>query len=85
MEIGFTLDLSGFPGYSDELPEVFYHTFKGDHDNGVHHVEFFMTLDLDYGIKEEEDIYVRSFVLHLGGKALAWFVGLNKGTISSFA
>ena len=28
---------------------------------------------------------MRSFVLHLGGKALAWFVGLDKGTISSFA
>ena len=28
---------------------------------------------------------MRSFVLHLGGKALGWFVGLNKGMISSFA
>ena len=33
MEIGFTpLDLSAFPGYSDELPQVFQHAFKGDHD-----------------------------------------------------
>ena len=28
---------------------------------------------------------MRSFVLHLGGKALPWFVGLDKGTILSFA
>ena len=28
---------------------------------------------------------MRSFVLHLGRKALAWFVGLDKGTISTFA
>ena len=28
---------------------------------------------------------MRSFVLHLGGKALAWFVGLDKGMIPSFA
>ena len=27
---------------------------------------------------------MRSFVLHLGEKALAWFVGLDKGMISSF-
>ena len=40
MEIGFTpLDLSRFPGYSDDLPEVFWHAFKSDHDNVVHHVE----------------------------------------------
>ena len=51
----------------------------------MHHVEWFMTLASEYGIKEEEDVYMRSFFLHLGGKALAWFVGLNKGTISSFA
>ena len=43
-----------------------------------------MTLASEYGIKEE-DVYMRSFVLHLGGKALAWFMGLDKGTISSFA
>ena len=42
-----------------------------------------MTLAPEYCIKEE-DVYMRSFVLHLGGKALAWFVGLDKGTISSF-
>ena len=28
---------------------------------------------------------MRSFVLRLGGKAISWFVGLDKGTISSFA
>ena len=28
---------------------------------------------------------MRSFVLQLGGKAFAWFVSLDKGTISSFA
>ena len=44
-----------------------------------------MTIASKYGIKEEEDVYMRSFVLHLGGKALAWFMGLDKGTISSFA
>ena len=44
-----------------------------------------MTMDSEYGIKEEEDVYMRSFVLHLGGKALAWFAGLDKGNISSFA
>ena len=44
-----------------------------------------MTLASKYGIKEEEDVYMRSFVLHLGGKAISWFVGLDKGTISSFA
>ena len=27
---------------------------------------------------------MRSFVLHMGGKALTWFMGLDKGTISSF-
>ena len=37
-----------------------------------------MTMALEYGIKEEEDAYMRSFVVHLGGKALAWFVGLDK-------
>ena len=47
----------------------------------THHVEWVMTLASEYGIKEEEDVYMRSFVLHLGGKALAWFVGLDKGTI----
>ena len=45
MEIGFApLDISTFRGYSNELPEVFWHSFKGDHDNDVHHVEWFMTL-----------------------------------------
>ena len=72
------------PGYSNELPEVFWHAFKGDHDNATHHVEWFMTLALEYGIEEEEDVYMQSFVLHMGGMALAWFVGLDKGTISSF-
>ena len=38
----------------------------------------------EYCIKEEEDVYMWSFVLHLGGKVLAWFLGLDKGTISSF-
>ena len=28
---------------------------------------------------------MQSFLLHLGGKALDWFVGLDKGMISSFA
>ena len=50
----------------------------------MHHVEWFMTMASEYGIKEEEDVYMRSFVLHLGGKDLAWFVGLDKGTISTF-
>ena len=27
---------------------------------------------------------MRSFVLHLGGKGISWFVGLDKGMISSF-
>ena len=86
MEIGFTpLDLSSFPRYSDELPEAFWNAFKDYHDNYTHHVEWFMTLASEYGIKGKEDVYMRSFVLHLGGKALAWFVGLDKGTISSFA
>ena len=83
MEIGFApLDLSSFPGYSDELTEVFWHAFKGDHENSMHHVEWLMAMDSKYGIKEEEFVYMRSFVLHLGGKALAWFVGLNKRMIS---
>ena len=86
MEIGFApLNLSNSLGHSNELPEIFWHAFKGDHDNVVHHVEWFMTLAPEYGIKEEEDVYMRLFVLHLGGKTLAWFVGLDKGTISSFA
>ena len=86
MEIGFApLDLSNFSGYSDELPEIFWHAFKGEHENAAHHVEWFMTLALEYGIKEKKYFYMRSFVLHLGGKDLAWFVGLDKGTISSFA
>ena len=60
MEIGFApLDLSKFPGYSDELSETFWHAFKGDHDNVTRHVEWFMTLASEYGIKEEEDIYMR--------------------------
>ena len=45
IEIGFApLEISSFPGYSDELPEVFWHAFNGDHDNVVHHMEWFMTL-----------------------------------------
>ena len=53
MEISFTpLYLSAFLGYSDELLEVFWHSFKGDHDNVVHHVEQFMTIASKYGIKE---------------------------------
>ena len=45
MKIGFApLDLSNFLGYSDELPEIFWHAFKGDHDNVMHHVEWFMAL-----------------------------------------
>ena len=85
MEIGFApLQLLAFPGYSYELPEVLWHAFMGDHDNVMHHVEWFMTMASKYGIKEEEDVYMRSFVLHLGGKALAWFMGLDKWTISSF-
>ena len=79
-----SLNLSNFPGRLDELLEIFGHAFKGDHNNATHHFEWFMTLALKYGIKEE-DIYMRSFVLHLGGKALTWFVGLDKGMISSFA
>ena len=55
MEIGFTLDLSGFPGYSDELPKVFWHAFKCNHNNATHHVEWFMTMASKYGIKEEEE------------------------------
>ena len=52
MEIGFApLDLSTFPGYSDELPKVFWHAFKGDHNNYVHHVEWFITMASRYGIK----------------------------------
>ena len=35
-------------------------------------------------VLNKKNVYIRSFVLHLGGKALAWFVGLNKGTMSSF-
>ena len=59
MEIGFApLDLSTLPGYLDELPEVFWHAFKGDHNNSVHHVEWFMTMDSKYGIKEEEYVYM---------------------------
>ena len=54
MEIGFApLDLLAFPWYSDKLPKVFWHAFKGEHDNVVHHVEWFMTLALEYGLKEE--------------------------------
>ena len=34
MEIGFSpLDLSDFPRYSYQLPKVFFHSFKSDHDN----------------------------------------------------
>ena len=85
MEIGFApLNLSNFPGHSNELPEIFWYAFNGDHDNVMHHVEWFMTLASKYRIKEE-DVYMRSFVLHLGEKALTWFVGLDKGTIPSFA
>ena len=59
MEIGFTpLQLSSFPGYSDELSEVFWHAFKGDHDNATHHVEWFMMMASEYGIKEEEYVYI---------------------------
>ena len=62
IEIGFALlDLSSFLGYSDELPEALWHSFKGDHDNVGHHVECFMTMASEYGIKEEEDVYMRSF------------------------
>ena len=64
---------------------MFWHAFKGDHDNVMHHVEWFMTLAPKYGIKEEEDVYMRLFVLHMGGKVPSWFVCLDKGTISSFA
>ena len=85
MEIGFApLDLSDLQEYSNELPEVLWHAFKGDHDNVTHHVECFMTLASKYGIKEKEDVYMQSFVLHLGEKALSWFLCLDKGTISSF-
>ena len=59
MEIGFALlDLSSFPGYSYELPEVFWHASKSDHDNVTHHVEWFMTMASKYGIKEEEYVYM---------------------------
>ena len=59
MEIGFApLDLSAFPSYLDELPKVFWHAFKGDYDNVAHHVEWFMTMDSEYGIKEEEYVYL---------------------------
>ena len=52
MEIGFApLDLSAFLGYSDELQKAFWHIFKGYHDNSTHHVECFITLSLEYGIK----------------------------------
>ena len=45
MDIGFfPLDLLAFLGYSYELLEVFWHAFKGDHDNAAHHAEWFMTL-----------------------------------------
>ena len=85
IEIGFDpLDLSDFPGYSDELPKVLWHAFKGDHDNATHNVEWFMSLASEYGIKEKEYVGMRSFVLHLGGNSLVWFVCLDKGTISSF-
>ena len=43
-----------------------------------------MTLASEYGIKEEEYIYMRSFFLPLGGNSLIWFLGLDKGMISSF-
>ena len=86
IEFGFTLlDLSAFPRYSYELHEVFWNSFKDNHDNVAHHVEWFMTMASEYGIKEEEDVYMRSFVLHLGGKALTWFGSLDKGKISSFS
>ena len=66
MKIAFAhINLSKFPRHSDELLEIFWHAFKGDHDNVVHHVEWFMTLASEYGIKEEEDVYMRLFVLHL--------------------
>ena len=59
MEFGFApLDLSTFPSYSYELTEVFWHSFKGDHDNVVHHVEWFMNMASEYGIEEEEDVYM---------------------------
>ena len=46
MEIRFApLDLSAFPHYSDELPEVFWHAFKDDDDSVVHHVGWFITMD----------------------------------------
>ena len=52
MEIGFApLDLSTLPSYLDELLEVFWHAFKGDHNNSVHHVEWFITMASRYGIK----------------------------------
>ena len=52
MEIGFApLDLSAFLGYSDELQKAFWHIFKGDHDSATHHVEWFMTMASEYGIK----------------------------------
>ena len=55
MEIGFTpLDLSAFPGYSDELPKVFWHAFKGDHDNVLHNVEWFMTMHSEYVLKKKK-------------------------------
>ena len=45
MEIGFApLDLSAFLGNLDELPEAFWNSFKGDHDNVMHQLEWFMTL-----------------------------------------
>ena len=71
MEIGFApLDLSNFQGHSDELLEILWHAFKGDHDNVTHHVEWFMTLASEYGIKEKEYVNMQSFFLHLGGKDL---------------
>ena len=59
IEFGFTLlNLSAFPRYSYELPEVFWNSFKDNHDNVAHHVEWFMTLASKYGIKEEEYLHV---------------------------
>ena len=37
VEIGFApLNLSNFPGHSNELLEIFWHAFKGDRDNAAH-------------------------------------------------
>ena len=56
-----------------------------DHDDlAMYHVGTFMTMSLEFGIKQK-DVFIRLFVLGLKGNANAWLKGLGRGEFFSLA